>query len=214
MESTSSPPSDSYQKFDTPTEARVRGAIEFARHKGFLRSKREVFEFYGMGHTQGYEILKSSTTRRRHNTSRPDPRSPKFALSEKDIDRMDEILQTGGFEARALTWTQLAAAPEAPSVHWRKIQRAIVKWGYNKCIACTKTYVPRPLMDKRKPWANQLRNSYNIDDWKKVRFSGEVHFGRGPQWKLHIIRKPGERTCQDCNQEQDEPEEKDKKQKF
>lgn len=65
-------------------------------------------------------------------------------------------------------------------------------------------------MDKRKSWAKQMRNTYNIDDWKKVHFSDEVHFERGAQRKLHIIRKPGERTCQDCIQEQDEPEEKDK----
>ncbi len=117
MEPTSSPPPASYKQFDTPTKARVQGATEFARHKGFLRSKREVFEFYGMGHKQGYEILKSDTTRRRNNTGRPDTRGPKFALSEKDIDRMDEIVQTWRFDARAMTWTQLAAAAEAPSVH-------------------------------------------------------------------------------------------------
>ena len=43
--------------------------------------------------------------------------------------------------------------------------------------------------------------------------SGEVHFGRGPQRNLQIIRKPGQRTCEDCIQEQRQPEEKDKKQK-
>lgn len=73
MEPISSSPLDLYKQFDTPTNARIQGAIEFARHKGFLRSKREVFEFYGMGHIRGYEILKSSTTCRRHNTGRPDP---------------------------------------------------------------------------------------------------------------------------------------------
>lgn len=97
---------------------------------------------------------------------------------------MDEILQAWGFDAGAMTWAQLAAAAEAPSVSWRTIQRALSNGGYDKCIACTKTYVPKPLMDKRKAWAQQKRNAYSIDDWKKVCFSDEVPFGRGPQRKL------------------------------
>jgi hypothetical protein len=40
-----------------------------------------------------------------------------------------------------------------------------------------------------------------------------MHFGRGPQRKLRIIRKPGQRTCEDCVQEQRESKEKDKNQK-
>ena len=44
-------------------------------------------------------------------------------------------------------------------------------------------------------------------------------FGWGTFWpratsKLRIIQKPVERICEDCIQEQDEPEEKDKKQKW
>jgi len=51
----------------------------------------------------------------------------------------------------------------------------------------------------------------NPNQWKRVRFSDEVHFGLGPQGKLMIIRKPGERYCQSCIQEEREPEEVDKK---
>lgn len=49
------------------------------------------------------------------------------------------------------------------------------------------------------------------EDWHRVRFSDEVHFGYGAQDKLNIIRKPGMRYCQDCVQEVDEPAEKYKK---
>ena len=51
-----------------------------------------------------------------------------------------------------------------------------------------------PLKAKRRNWAWEKRNTWTLNDWKKVRFSDEVHFGRGPQRKLRIIRKPGERT--------------------
>lgn len=127
MEPKSTPPPASYQHFDTPTKARIQGAIEFAKHEGVFRSKREGFEFYGVGHTRGYEIIKSDTSRRQHNTGKPDPRGRKSLLSKKDVDRIDEILQTWGFDARAMTWKQLAATAEAPSVSWRTIQRALSK---------------------------------------------------------------------------------------
>lgn len=39
------------------------------------------------------------------------------------------------------------------------------------------------------------------EDWYRVRFSDEVHFGYGPQGKLRIIRKPGEQYCPDFTQE-------------
>jgi hypothetical protein len=49
------------------------------------------------------------------------------------------------------------------------------------------------------------------EHWRKVRFSDEVHYGLGPQGKLLIIRKPGERYCKDCIQEAREPEKTEKK---
>lgn len=182
--------------------------------KGILRSKREVFEFFGVGHTRGYEILNDQETNRRHDhTNKSETRGQPRKLSKKQIDRMDEILQTWGLEGRSLTWNQLGAAAETSSVSWRTIQRAMHERNYRKCLARTKTYVPKDLMIARKDWAWNKRNTYSLNDWKRVRFSDEVHFGRGPQRRLRIIRKPGERTCQDCIQEQHEPEEKDKKQK-
>ena len=47
------------------------------------------------------------------------------------------------------------------------------------------------------------------EDWYRVRFSDEVHFGYGPEGQLRIIRKPGTRYRQDCIQHSDPPAEKD-----
>ena len=50
-------------------------------------------------------------------------------------------------------------------------------------------------------------------DWKIARWSDEIYFGLGPEKKLRIIRRPGERLCYDCIQECGEPPEyiKDRK---
>lgn len=49
------------------------------------------------------------------------------------------------------------------------------------------------------------------EDWYWVWFSNEVRFGYGSQGKLHIIRKPGERYCQNCIQKANKLDKKNKK---
>lgn len=49
-----------------------------------------------------------------------------------------------------------------------------------------------------------------VRHWRHVRFSDEAHCGWGPEGKLWITRKPGERYCSDCIQEQNEPKDRDK----
>ena len=56
-----------------------------------------------------------------------------------------------------------------------------------------------------------LNNYPEKEDWYRVRFSDEVHFGCSSKGKLPIIRKPGQRYCQDCVQEEHMPDEKNKK---
>ena len=45
-------------------------------------------------------------------------------------------------------------------------------------------------------------------DWYKIRFLDEVHFSFGPQERLYVLRKPGERNCPDCIQELEQPKNK------
>ena len=47
------------------------------------------------------------------------------------------------------------------------------------------------------------------EDWYNVRFSDECHFGWGPQGKIWIIRKPGQRYCQSCIQNVEKSPERD-----
>ena len=49
------------------------------------------------------------------------------------------------------------------------------------------------------------------EDWSRVRFSDEVHFGYGPEGQLRIIRQPGTRYRWDCIQHRDPPPGKDRK---
>jgi hypothetical protein len=110
-----------------------------------------------------------------------------------------------------LTWEQIGTEVGL-DLSGRTIRRALGTMKYHKCIACRKGWVNKATAEKRVEHSRIMLEKYpDVDDWKYVRFSDEVHFGWGPQGKLRIIRKPGMRYCQDCIQEADEPDEKDKK---
>jgi hypothetical protein len=55
-----------------------------------------------------------------------------------------------------------------------------------------------------------LKKYPNAVDWCRVRFSDEVHCSFGPQGRLMILRRPGERNCPDCIQEPDQKKKKKK----
>jgi hypothetical protein len=74
--------------------------------------------------------------------------------------------------------------------------------GYEKCVACQKTWLRYGTRVERMTFAEFYRRTKpKPGDWDKVWFSDEVHFGLGPRRKLRIIRKAGERHRQDCIQE-------------
>ena len=70
---------------------------------------------------------------------------------------------------------------------------------YHCCIACRKGWVAEKEATRRVDWCKYMLAKYpKPEDWKRVRFSDEVHFGLGPKERLHVIRKPGERYCKAC----------------
>ena len=54
------------QPHTTPTKAKVQGAFEYAQAKGLLHSKQDVFDFFGVGRTQGYAMLNDIELIREH----------------------------------------------------------------------------------------------------------------------------------------------------
>jgi hypothetical protein len=70
---------------------------------------------------------------------------------------------------------------------------------YYKCVACTKGWMSKKIAVKRVEFAETyLSLKPQLSDWHDVRFSDEVHCRVGPQGRLRIIRKPGERYYSKC----------------
>jgi len=113
---------------------------------------------------------------------------------------------------RAMTWETLGYEAGLHDVSGHTVQRAMGRLDYHKCIACRRGWVSKDVRERRVEFARRMLAKYPLpEQWKRVRFSDEVHFGLGPQGRLMIIRRPGERYCISCIQEADEPCEEDKK---
>jgi transposase len=199
------------QQQPTPQRARIQGTIDYFRARGIKGRTADVFRFNGVTHATGYRILKRNSRTLHNDNSLEESRGRKSLISKDKLKEMEYILETEGIAARAMTWQQLGLEVGL-DVSGRTIQRALGSLEYSKCIACQRGWVNAKTAVRRLEWAKFMLNRYpSAEDWKRVRFSDEVHFGYGPQGKLRIIRKPGQRCCPDCIQEQNEPEEKDRK---
>lgn len=78
--------------------------------------------------------------------------------------------------------------------------------------ACQRGWVSQATARERVEYARMILKKYpRPEDWDRVRFSDEAHFGLGPQGKLRVNQKPGQRFCSQCIQYKDEPKEEYRK---
>ncbi|KAF1957793.1 hypothetical protein CC80DRAFT_534322 [Byssothecium circinans] len=190
--------------YDTPRKARIKGAIDFCDWRRLPYYKTDVFRFNGVLRQRGYEIISQDNPEadRTHHNSKisPEKRGRPPLLSSKDIERCDRFLQDLGWDARVLTWDQLAEELDF-DVAGNTLKEAIGSMDYHKCIACTKGWVSKRTAKTRHEWATNMLAAYpEAIMWHRVRFSDEVHWSIGPEGKMRIIRQPGERYCADCIQ--------------
>ena len=79
-------------------------------------------------------------------------------------------------------------------------------------IAARKPLISDAIKEKRVERAKQqLQTHGNWQDWKKVIFTDEVHFGWSDEGKIHIKRRVGSRNKPQYIQHPREPRDKDRK---
>ena len=191
---------------DTPKKARIKGAADYLDHLGIKFNHNDLFRYHGISKRQGWAILSQDREQmdRRHHTNEllQENRGRKRKLSAKELEQADRFLQDVGWDARILTWDQLASELDY-GVSGQTLRTHLGSMDYHKCIACTKGWVSQRTAKMRVHHAETMLSlKPQPSDWHDVRFSDEVHCRVGPQGKMRIIRKPGERYCSDCIQEQ------------
>lgn len=223
-------------EYPTPTKAKVQGAIEFLEAKGLLKknanttlptqlpTKSDVYNFFDVTERSGQRMIQQENptdqggeaSRRGHNQGDPERRGVPSKIGWEQLKRMEEIVNDGNIRHRALSWGELASRAGLigeNKVHFHTVRKLMQDQEYHKCIACTKMWLSANIRIERRIFARSKLGWKVFWDWTRVRWSDEIHFGLGPEKKLRIIRRPGERYCWSCIQERGEPpeEEKDKK---
>lgn len=128
--------------------------------------------------------------------------------------KADQILEDDSLEleGKKLTWEQLATEVGADVVGQTMKNIMNTALDHEKCLVCVKVWLKETPIDKRLEWAVIMLDKYPREEqWDRVQFNDEVHFGRGPEGKLQIVRKPETRYRWDCIQHKDPPAAKDKK---
>jgi hypothetical protein len=189
---------------DTPKKSRIKGAVDYMKYREIPFYHSDLFRFNGVSKTQGWVILQQDNEqfdRRHHNNEVIDKnRGCPPVLSPKDLEHADRFLQDQGWSARSMTWSQLAEELDL-DVTGPTLQHHIGSMDHYKCIACSKGWISGNLAPKRKEWAEVMLRKYpEPEQWRCVWFSDEVHWSVGPEGKVRIIRKPGERYCANCIQ--------------
>lgn len=137
-----------------------------------------------------------------HGSIEVEKRGRPSKLSPKDLERADRYLQDLGWEGRTLTWEELAQELDL-NVTGKILHDHLGSMNYHKFIACTKGWVSKRTAKERVEYAQTILERHpEPEDWDRVRFSNEVHWSVSQQGKARIIRRPGERYCSDCIQEQ------------
>ncbi|KAL7940339.1 hypothetical protein V8C42DRAFT_356317 [Trichoderma barbatum] len=152
---------------DTPKKARVKGAVAFAQRQkerySHSFSYNEIFQSCQVSKTRGYEIK---------------------ILTQEDLDKIEKLLWSEGFEARCLTYAQLVTAA-----------------GIDKEVS------PRTQRVEFARKSLELRPAK--EDYRDIIYSDEWHAACGDDRQVYILRKPGERYCPDCLYERPSPRLKD-----
>ena len=197
------------KEHSTPNKAALVAVYRYYVAHGISTCKQDLFQYFNVPPRFDYRAIAQGVSRRRHHQNKPETRGRKTSIDPDTVRQMEEILESGDFENRALSWAQLGQSVGLSgrhAVHPRTIKNILGDLDYHKCIACQKQWVSNQIAEKRIAFAD-VYYLHGIDFWKKVRFSDEVHFGLGPQKKLRIIRRSGKRYCADCIQTSKKPEE-------
>lgn len=184
---------------NTPDRAAVKAVASFNKAQGIKYSKTQLFKHFNVPTRTGWRLLSANPSRL--TPGQKDPRGRKSKITNAQIIGMHELLQSEGFDARSWNWQQLGQAVGLEA-SGHTIQHAIGSMDYHHCTSCQSMWVSEIISRDRVSFARFMLERYpEPNDWYRHRFSGEVHFVWEPQGKIRILKRPGERLCPTCLQE-------------
>ncbi|KAK2606419.1 hypothetical protein QQS21_003111 [Conoideocrella luteorostrata] len=186
-------------RHDDTKKVMVRGTISYLESQDLPVNKTAIFSHFGLSRSQGYAALQTPPTLR-GDPEREELRGRPSKIRNDDQQKMEVFLWDAAYEETNLSWKGLAklAGLEVECAK-RTMQRTMGALGYRKCLSCGKTWMNRRIRDKRTDWAKKMLEGLPGDEWKKVRFSCELHFGFGLDGAMRLLPRSGEKYCPQCD---------------
>ncbi|OAA60862.1 HMG box protein [Cordyceps fumosorosea ARSEF 2679] len=111
---------------------------------------------------------------------------------------------TAATKVEGPTWESLMRQGRAfglqTTFNARTMRRAMGTLLYRRCLCCQGTWVNPQHRTSRVKYARSRRKALpDVDDWRRVRFSGELHFAFGLDGRMRLLPRPGEKyACPAC----------------
>ncbi|KAK6363297.1 hypothetical protein TWF730_011363 [Orbilia blumenaviensis] len=194
-----------YAHFDTPQKAGMQAIYSYCKANGLPCTYRDVAAFYSCSTAAVHRAITGPP--RRHLINETRGHEP--IISDKQLEIQTQIFEEEGFEARAITHQGITQDLGVEASR-RTIVRSMARIQYHMCIACRVSYLTPQACRRRVEFARVMLEKYpNSEDWRRVRFSDETHFGFGPEDRVYIWRKDGERYQPKCIQHKRNSKDKD-----
>ncbi|KAF2869638.1 hypothetical protein BDV95DRAFT_82469 [Massariosphaeria phaeospora] len=150
-----------YTHHDTPTKAAVLAACKALDDRGIKGYKESIFREYGVGKTQGWEILRQGRARRHlgPDTDQNETRGRPPLISLIKLRKLERIVEDFDVESRLMSWETLAYE-SGLDVSKDTIRRAIGTLNYHKCLACKKGWVNKATAERRREYAEVMYERY------------------------------------------------------
>ena len=214
---------------DTPTRVKLLDRRARYDAEGVRKSSRELFQELRIPERSGYRILASQRERRLQHSDQHDTRGRSSQITKRALRHLEWLITRHGKDGRLLQWSDLRTELQDMDIQMsiRSIQNWLGSIDFHRCIACTRSklflyfcqcsnfytgFISPRHAQRRIEYARIMLDRYpRPEDWHRVRFSDEVHFGYGPESRPRILRRSWEKSCSDCIIERRDPSEKDQK---
>ncbi|KAF3919989.1 hypothetical protein ABW20_dc0101063 [Dactylellina cionopaga] len=179
----------------TPQKAGIQAIWDYCKSKDLPCTQRDLAAHYNKSLSTINAAIHSPLARR---LPLEETRGRHPIINMEQLKVQDQIIQAEGWDARIVSHQGIAEELGAP-LSDRTIVRYMHKIDYSQCIACQASYLTPEACDRRVAFAKHMLDKYpEGKDWRNVRWSDETHFGLGPEDKVHIWRKDGERHLPAC----------------
>jgi hypothetical protein len=183
------------EQLDTPRKNRILGYIDCCQINGLKWTKVGVAKLYKVHRMQVDYAIKNPHPHTKKNSELKKGNARK--ITDKDLDAVERFIEETESDSHSVNWYDIVYRLDlnVTGGHLSKVMKPRQIATY---MTTEKTLVLAKLAARRVEWCKTMLARYpKKEDWRHVRFSGEVHFGWSPEGLKDIQRRKGTRPTKE-----------------